>query len=101
VEVSFGEVVQHMATFEDGSSLSQEGYPGDNLMRHGPLFLQIEAPIDDAGDDVLPRAGTGRGGRQLRPRAALGGETVGDRDPLRRRVRRPSRPRSGPPRRTG
>ena len=46
VEVSFGEVVQHMATFEDGSSLSQEGYPGDNLMRHGPLFLQIETPID-------------------------------------------------------
>jgi hypothetical protein len=46
VEVSFGEVIQHSATFEDGSSLSQEGYPGENLMRHGPLFLQIEAPLE-------------------------------------------------------
>jgi hypothetical protein len=45
IELSFGEAVQHMATFEDGSSLSQEGYPTDNLMRHGPLFLQIEAPL--------------------------------------------------------
>ncbi len=45
IELSFGEAVQHMATFEDGSSLSQEGYPSDNLMRHGPLFLQIEAPL--------------------------------------------------------
>jgi len=45
IELSFGEAVQHVATFEDGSSLSQEGYPTDNLMRHGPLFLQIEAPL--------------------------------------------------------
>jgi len=45
IELSFGEAVQHTATFEDGSSLSQEGYPTDNLMRHGPLFLQIEAPL--------------------------------------------------------
>ena len=45
IELGFGETVQHMATFEDGSSLSQEGYPTDNLMRHGPLFLQIEAPL--------------------------------------------------------
>jgi hypothetical protein len=45
IELSFGEAAQHTATFEDGSSLSQEGYPGDNLMRYGPLFLQVEAPL--------------------------------------------------------
>jgi hypothetical protein len=45
MELRHGEVVKHIATFEDGSSLNQDGYPNDNLMRHAPLFLQIEAPL--------------------------------------------------------
>lgn len=45
IQLSHGEAAQHLATFEDGSSLSQEGLPTDNLMRQRPLFLQIEAPL--------------------------------------------------------
>jgi hypothetical protein len=45
MELRHGEAVKHIATFEDGSSLNQDGYPNDNLMRHAPLFLQIEAPL--------------------------------------------------------
>jgi hypothetical protein len=44
VELHYGDQPQHVATFEDGSSLSQEGYPTPDLMRYGPLFLQVEAP---------------------------------------------------------
>lgn len=42
----YGECVRHVATFEDGSSLSQDGYPRPDLMRYGPLFLEIEAPLE-------------------------------------------------------
>ncbi len=46
VEVHLGDHPRHTATFEDGSSLSQDGYPPPGLVRYGPLFLQIEAPVD-------------------------------------------------------
>jgi hypothetical protein len=45
VELSFGPAPRHVATFEDGSSLDQDGYPAGDLMSYGPLFVQIEAPI--------------------------------------------------------
>jgi hypothetical protein len=45
VEIFHGPDACHMATFEDGSSLSQDGYPRHDLMRYGPLLLQIEAPL--------------------------------------------------------
>ncbi|MGP1356983.1 hypothetical protein [Roseicyclus sp.] len=44
VELHLGDQPRHVATFEDGSSLSQEGYPAADLMRYGPLLLEIEAP---------------------------------------------------------
>jgi len=46
LQLSYATAIQHSATFEDGSSLSQEGYPTDSLMGHGPLFLKIEAPLE-------------------------------------------------------
>jgi hypothetical protein len=46
VEVHLGDHPRHTATFEDGSSLSQDGYPPPGLGRYGPLFLQVEAPVD-------------------------------------------------------
>ncbi|MDG4647767.1 hypothetical protein P6F26_04880 [Roseibacterium sp. SDUM158017] len=45
IEIHLGDQPSHSATFEDGSSLSQDGYPAPDLVRYGPLFLQIEAPI--------------------------------------------------------
>jgi hypothetical protein len=100
IELSFGEAAQHTATFEDGSSLSQEGYPGDNLMRHGPLFLQIEAPLPmlatmsflalelgDEEDSFAPACAGLRNGRRSRSCAPKVSATV--------------RQRSGRPRPTG
>lgn len=49
VEIFFGPAACHVATFEDGSSLSQDGYPRHDLMRYGPLLLQIEAPLPILG----------------------------------------------------
>jgi hypothetical protein len=45
IELFHGPGARHTATFEDGSSLSQDGYPRHDLMRYGPLLLQIEAPL--------------------------------------------------------
>jgi hypothetical protein len=45
VQVSYGATARHAVTFEDGSTLRHDGYPSAKLMRHGPLFLEIEAPL--------------------------------------------------------
>lgn len=45
VELRHGTSAGHEATFGDGSSLGQAGYPTDDLMRYGPVFLRIEAPL--------------------------------------------------------
>ena len=49
LEIFYGPAPGHTATFEDGSSLSQDGYPRHDLMRYGPLLLQIEAPLPILG----------------------------------------------------
>lgn len=45
IELHAGDGPRHTATFEDGSSLSQKGYPSADLLQYGPLFLQIETPL--------------------------------------------------------
>jgi chemotaxis protein histidine kinase CheA len=44
VELRHGATPVHVATFEDGSSLSQEGAPPADLLSYGPVFLVVEAP---------------------------------------------------------
>lgn len=46
MELRHGPAPVHVATFEDGSSLTQDGYPDDGLLRYGPVFLEVEAPVD-------------------------------------------------------
>lgn len=44
LELVFGDHIRFEATFEDGSSLSQDGAPTPDLMQYGPVFLHVEAP---------------------------------------------------------
>lgn len=43
-EIGFGDTVHTTATFEDGSTVAEEGWPSGTLLSEGPIFLDIEAP---------------------------------------------------------
>ncbi|MEO9898882.1 MAG: hypothetical protein ABJD13_14460 [Paracoccaceae bacterium] len=45
LNLSFGEETQTSATFQNGATVTSDGYPDQDTMQLDPMFLQISAPL--------------------------------------------------------